>query len=176
MNYSSIYNTIYNKIVSSRLYNDSTTYINIYPMRAMLSTAQQYFTKNKNKYPGSLERISIRIGSKLPLLHSIYSQDKHRVIINILDALLINSRIINGKPVNKNTITMGVSNKTGRVIIRVNKLYNTDHNTVSLPIIPKAIERVFEGWGEQVELEVYSDKNLLLALKETNTSQQPVEI
>ncbi|KAH9386503.1 uncharacterized protein NEMAJ01_1399 [Nematocida major] len=129
-------------------------------LRALLSTAGQYFTQNKDKYPGALDRMGRRIGARLPIVHGLgrscisHSQDTWgRAISNrILRCLGIEDS------------SHGISSSSGRVIVKIPKLWETDDPSMALPVFTAVIERVFSGWHVPVRIEVNLDKSILLAI------------
>ncbi|KAI5189692.1 hypothetical protein NEMIN01_0645 [Nematocida minor] len=128
--------------------------------RAMLSTAAQYFTQNKEKYPGALDRIGSRLGSRLSILQSLprstVSTDQStwgRAISNkILPALGIEGA------------THGFSSSSGRLIIKIPKMWESEDPSSALPVVPAAVERIFSGWYTPIKTEINLDKSILLAV------------
>lgn len=133
-------------------------------IRALLSTSAQYFTKNKEKYPGALDRIGKRIGSKLSIAHEI----SRNIVGQNQDTWgrVISSRILPLLGIEKSSY--GISSNSGRMIVKIPKLWETEDPAMALPVVTSVIERMFSGWYVPIETEVNLDRSILLAVTPLN--------
>lgn len=133
--------------------------------RAVISAAAQYFTERRDKYPDALDRIGHRLGSRLAVL---YSLPRSTVTANQETwGWAIATRILPLFGVEG--ASYGKSSSSGRVVVKIHKLWETENPSMALPIITGAIERIFSGWYIPVKTEVNLDKSILLAVEPKNT-------
>lgn len=132
--------------------------------RAIISAAAQYFTEKKSTHPDALDRIGHRLGSRLAIIYSLprstvtTSQDTwgRAISAKILPLLGIHGA------------SYGISNSSGRLIVKIPKLWETEDPSLALPIISAAIERIFSGWYIPIKTDIHLDKSILLAIVPSN--------
>jgi len=129
---------------------------------ALLSSIARYSIIRRKDRPEAMKRIGKRIGSKIPVVFSLdrslvgRSQDSWGGVIctKILPLFGISGA------------THGRSKHSQRVVVKIQKSWETRDQQLYLPIIPWVIERIFEGWSIPISIEIQVDKSILFAISE----------
>lgn len=130
-------------------------------MRAVLSSAARYFHVSLENPEAALERVSERIGCKLSVLFGLRAGGYNLASAEGLGKAI--SKVILPR-IGFPNAKYGISRNTGRLVVKIPRLWDTQRDDFALPIVPGIISRILDGWYFPVEVDVCQDRSILVVV------------